>query len=149
VSHKVAKGLGISDATPYTWIKKSGKSIGEVKQAQSLEAANVKIKRLKAENQTLQEERDVSSKPSIVALNHLDRQFAVTKTDEAWVTDITYIRTYQGWLYLAVVIDLYSRMVVGWSMKPNLHRDIVLDALILSMSRRGNCWDNACAESSC
>jgi transposase InsO family protein len=77
--------------------------------------------------------RYVSSKPSIVAQNHLDRQFTVTKPDEAWVTDITYVRTYQGWLHLAVVIDLYSRMVVGWSMKPNLHRDIALDALIMGL----------------
>jgi putative transposase len=100
------------------------------------------------------------------------------------VTDITYIRTWQGWLYLAVVLDLYSRKVIGWSMKPTLAKDIVLDALLMavwrrrpnepviihsdqgsqyssgdwqkfcqkhnlvpSMSRRGNCWDNAVAES--
>jgi putative transposase len=100
------------------------------------------------------------------------------------VTDITYIRTWEGWLYLAVVMDLHSRMVVGWSMKPTLERGIVLDALPMavwkrkpkgrvivhsdqgsqygsddwlrfckehkidpSMSRRGNCWDNAVAES--
>ena len=104
--------------------------------------------------------------------------------DTAWVADITYIRTWQGWLYLSVVVDLYSRKVVGWSMKPSLARDIVLDALLMavsrrrpkesvivhsdqgaqygsddwmrfclsndllpSMSRRGNCWDNAVAES--
>lgn len=96
------------------------------------------------------------------------------------MTDITYIRTWQGWLYLAVVVDLFARKVVGWSMKPTLHRDIVMDALLMavwrrrpkqtllvhsgqgsqyssdnwlrfckshslepSMSRRGNCWDNA------
>lgn len=80
--------------------------------------------------------RYVNSKPSIVAHNHLDRHFTVTKPDEAWVTDITYVRTYQGWLYLAVVIDLYSRMEVEWSMKPNLHRDIALDALIMGLKRR-------------
>jgi putative transposase len=56
--------------------------------------------------------------------------------DKAWVTDITYIRTYEGFLYLAVVLDLYSRMVVGWSMKPSLHRDLVLDALIMAVWRR-------------
>lgn len=53
-----------------------------------------------------------------------------------WVTDITYIRIWQGWLYLAVVVDLYSRMVVGWSMKPTLAREIVLDALIMDVWRR-------------
>ena len=104
--------------------------------------------------------------------------------NEAWVTDITYIRTWQGWLYLAVVIDLYSRNIVGWSMKPTLAKEIVIDALLMavwrrkpktkvlvhsdqgsqygsdewhrfcrehnlipSMSRKGNCWDNAVAES--
>ncbi|GHB13582.1 hypothetical protein GCM10007159_39940 [Modicisalibacter luteus] len=102
----------------------------------------------------------------------------------AWVTDIAYIRTYEGWLYLSVVIDLFSRQVVGWSMKPRMTTDLALDALLAavwrrkpqgvvmvhsdqgsqfsstdwqsflkanqlvgSMSRRGNCHDNAVAES--
>ena len=106
------------------------------------------------------------------------------RPDHAWVTDITYIRTWQGWLYLAVVIDLFARNVVGWSMKPTLAKELVVDALLMavwrrkpkdtvivhsdqgsqygsgdwlrfcrehqlepSMSRRGNCWDNAVAES--
>lgn len=55
--------------------------------------------------------------------NHLPRQFTVDAPDKAWVTDITYIRTWQGWLYLAAVVDLYSRKVVGWSMKVTLSRD--------------------------
>jgi putative transposase len=60
----------------------------------------------------------------------------VAHTDQAWVTDITYIRTWQGWMYLAVVVDLHSRKVVGWSMKPTLARDIVLDALIRAVWQR-------------
>ena len=123
-------------------------------------------------------------RPSIVTPNHLKRVFDVAHPNEAWVTDITYIRTWQGWLYLAVVIDLYSRNIVGWSMKPTLAKEIVIDALLMavwrrkpktkvlvhsdqgsqygsdewhrfcrehnlipSMSRKGNCWDNAVAES--
>lgn len=123
-------------------------------------------------------------RPSIIAPNKLQREFTVAHPDRAWVTDITYIRTWQGWLYLAVVVDLYSRKVVGWSMKPTLARELVVDALMMavwrrkpihriiihsdqgtqygsddwlrfckehnfdpSMSRRGNCWDNAVAES--
>lgn len=123
-------------------------------------------------------------RPSIIAPNRLQREFTVAHPDRAWVTDITYIRTWQGWLYLAVVVDLYSRKVVGWSMKPTLARELVVDALMMavwrrkpthrivihsdqgtqygsddwlrfckelnfdpSMSRRGNCWDNAVAES--
>lgn len=128
--------------------------------------------------------RHIVGRPSIIAPNRLNRQFSVQAPDQAWVTDITYLRTWQGWLYLAVVIDLYSRRVVGWSMKPTLARELALDALLMalwrrkpagtvivhsdqgsqygsddwqrfchahrlqpSMSRRGNCWDNAVAES--
>lgn len=128
--------------------------------------------------------RVIHGRPSIVAPNRLERAFNVETPDKVWVTDITYIRTWQGWLYLAVVVDLFSRKVVGWSMKPSLSREIVLDALLMSvwrrkpitkvmvhsdqgsqyssddwlrfcklhnlepsMSRRGNCWDNAVAES--
>lgn len=128
--------------------------------------------------------RVIYGRPSIITPNKLQRAFTVDHPDHAWVTDITYIRTWQGWLYLAVVVDLYSRKVVGWSMKPTLAREIVLDALMMavwrrkpthkvlihsdqgsqfssddwmrfcaqnnlepSMSRRGNCWDNAVVES--
>ena len=56
--------------------------------------------------------------------------------DRVWVTDITYIRTHEGWLYLAAVIDLFSRKVVGWSMQPRMHTRLVLDALMMAMWRR-------------
>ena len=128
--------------------------------------------------------RVIAGRPSIIAPNRLNRTFTVSDADQAWVTDITYIRTWQGWLYLAVVVDLFSRKVVGWSMKPTIAKEIVLYALLMavwrrrpsqrvlinsdqglqyssndwlrfcktnnfepSMSRRGNCWDNAVAES--
>jgi len=94
--------------------------------------------------------------------------------NKVWVTDITYIRIYEGWLYLAVVLDLFSRQIVGWSMKSQMTGDLAIDALlqgvvhsdqgsqyssadwrsflkannlVASMSRRGNCHDNAVAES--
>lgn len=123
-------------------------------------------------------------KPSSVAPNRLDRQFDVAAPNTHWVTDITYLRTHEGWLFLAVVLDLFSRQVVGWSMRPTMHSDLVLQALlaavwrrkpapglmlhsdqgtqftsgewqsflknhgiVCSMSRRGNCHDNAVAES--
>lgn len=128
--------------------------------------------------------RHIVGRPSIVAPNRVQREFTVDAPNRVWVTDITYIRTWQGWLYLAVVMDLYARRVVGWSMKPTLSRELALDALLMailrrqpkaavivhsdqgsqygsddwqrfckahgltpSMSRRGNCWDNAVAES--
>ncbi len=126
----------------------------------------------------------VKGRPSILAPNRVNREFTVDAPDLVWVTDITYIRTWQGWLYLAVVLDLHSRAVVGWSMKPTIAKEVVLDALMMavwrrkptqevivhsdqgsqygsddwkrfcdankllpSMSRRGNCWDKAVAES--
>ena len=64
--------------------------------------------------------RQIVGRPSIVASNKLQREFTVELPNRAWVTDITYIRTWQGWLYLAVVIDLYSRTVIGCSIKPTL-----------------------------
>ena len=123
-------------------------------------------------------------KPTVVANNTLDRQFEVDAPDRVWVTDITYIKTHEGWSYLAVVIDLFSRRVVGWSMQSRMTTDLALQALLsavwrrkpkskilihsdqgaqftskvwqsflskhnldASMSRRGNCHDNAVAES--
>jgi putative transposase len=80
--------------------------------------------------------RVIQGRPSIVAPNRLERGFTINTPDTVWVTDITYIRTWQGWLYLAVVVDLFSRKVVGWSMKPSLNREIVLDALLMSVWRR-------------
>ena len=126
----------------------------------------------------------LGGKPAIVAPNHLQRRFTVDVPNQSWVTDITYIRTHEDWLYLAVVVDLFSRQVVGWSMGSRIDTDLVLDALLMalwrrqpkrpvmvhsdqgtqftghdwqdflrehhlvaSMSRRGNCHDNAVAES--
>lgn len=126
----------------------------------------------------------LGGRPAVVAPNHLERQFDVTTPNTVWVTDITYIRTHEGWLYLAAVLDLFSRQVVGWSMAPRMDRDLAISALLMavwrrrpdrevlvhsdqgsqfssydwqaflkahrlkpSMSRRGNCHDNAVAES--
>ena len=124
------------------------------------------------------------TKPAVVAANQLQQDFNVSAPDTVWVTDITYIRTHEGWLYLAAVIDLYSRKVVGWSMHSRMQTSLALNALLMavwrrkptdtvvvhsdqgsqftshewrefltdhnleaSMSRRGNCYDNAVAES--
>jgi putative transposase len=118
-----------------------------------------------------------------IAANVLNRQFNPVAPDLAYVSDITYIRTGAGWLYLATVLDLYARKVVGWAMAPNMPAKLVCDALnmaiqqrrpapglivhsdrgsqyaselyqdlltehgfVCSMSRKGNCWDNAVAE---
>jgi len=125
-------------------------------------------------------QRDASTP---LADNHLDRDFAPSQPDRAWASDITYIATDAGWSYLAVILDLYSRKLVGWSMDRRVPASLVCDArhmalqhrqpapgLMLhsdqgcqytsdawqrqladhhiqpSMSRRGNCWDNAVVE---
>ena len=118
-----------------------------------------------------------------VAENLLDRQFAVSAPNRVWAADITYLWTHQGWLYLAVVLDLYARRVVGWALSDRMQAPLVCEALrmalgrrrppaglihhsdrgsqyagqayqdllrehglIPSMSRKGNCWDNAPVE---
>lgn len=118
-----------------------------------------------------------------IASNVLDRQFAATGPNRKWVADFTYLWTAEGWLYVAVVLDLFSRKVVGWSMQASMTAQLVIDALIMalwrrgrvsdllhhsdqgsqytaedfqrlladqgitcSMSRRGDCWDNAAME---
>ncbi|TCV73130.1 helix-turn-helix protein [Methylomonas methanica] len=71
-----------------------------------------------------------------VAPNHLDRQFVVEKPNQVYAGDLTYIPTQEGWLYLAVVIDLYSRQVVGWSMAEHMRTKRVNDALLMAVWKR-------------
>ncbi len=73
---------------------------------------------------------------SMVTPDRLRRQFNPEAPNERWVTDITYIRTLEGWLYLAVVVDLFSRKVIRWSMQPRMTKDIVLNALLMALCRR-------------
>ena len=71
-----------------------------------------------------------------IAPNHVHRDFYSSSTDKVYVGDITYIPTKEGWLYLAVVIDIYSRKIVGWSMRYSLHTSLVNDALLMAIKRR-------------
>ncbi len=156
----------------------AGERIGEKRVARLMRSAGI------AAIRGYRKPRYKSGSPCVMAPNRLGQCFDVDGPDQAWVTDITYIRTWEGWLYLAVVMDLYSRLVVGWSMGSALARGLVLDALLMSvwrrrpkekvivhsdqgsqygsddwirfcddnnlvtsMSRRGNCYDNAVAES--
>lgn len=74
---------------------------------------------------------------SVIAGNVLDRQFTADRPNQKWVADFTYIWTAEGWLYVAAVIDLFSRRVVGWSMSANMTAQLVTDALIMAIWRRG------------
>ena len=151
------------------------------------EVNHKRVARLKQENAIYPKQHKayvVTADPSHgqgVAENILDRQFQVDRPNEVWVSDITYIWTEAGWVYLAVVIDLYSRMVIGWQLADHMRAELVCEALAqartrrgclprlfhsdqgvqyvsealevmlqgvtISMSRQGNCWDNAVAES--
>lgn len=71
-----------------------------------------------------------------VSPNHLDRQFVSPEMNRRWVSDMTYIRTDQGWLYLAVVLDLFSRAIVGWAMHHRMQQDLVHSALTMAVTRR-------------
>lgn len=74
--------------------------------------------------------------PAILIPNLLQRKFTVARRNVAWVTDITYIRTWQGWLYLAVVMDLFSRRIVGWAAGPTVRAEMVLDAVLMAVRAR-------------
>jgi putative transposase len=80
--------------------------------------------------------RHFGGKPAVVAPNHLQRQFKLCSAQQGWVTDITYIRTHEGWLYLAVVLDLFSRQVVGWSMGERMTPIWCCNALLMALWRR-------------
>jgi putative transposase len=81
--------------------------------------------------------KDDGLRTSIVALNVLDRQFVAEWPNQKWIADFTYVWTAEGWLYVAAVIDLFSRRVVGWSMKAEMTAQLVADALIMAIWRRG------------
>lgn len=159
-------------------LRESGERCGKNRVARLMKANNIKAER------RYKRPRYRYSKPSLATPNTLNRNFDVPGPDRVWVTDITYISTSEGWLYLAVVIDLFSRRVVGWSMGSMITTDLVIKALLnaiwrrrpkskvivhsdqgsqfssdawnrfcrdhnieRSMSRRGNCYDNAVVES--
>lgn len=73
---------------------------------------------------------------SLLTPNTLQCGFTVSRLNTVRVTDLKYVRTWEGWLYLAVVMDLYSRRIIGWSTKPTLTQDLVLDALVMAVRRR-------------
>jgi putative transposase len=102
-----------------------------------------KIERLMRENALRARPRrrglpkDDGQRSAVVAPNVLDRQFAAEAPNQKWIADFTYIWTAEGWLYVAAVIDLFSRRVVGWSMKAEMTAGLVADALMMAIWRRG------------
>jgi putative transposase len=160
-------------------LREGGERVSRKRVARIMKEQDLRGKRRRRFRVTTQ-----SDHPFPIAGNVLARDFSCMKPDQKWVGDITYVWTREGWLYLAVLVDLFSRRVVGWSMSDSLATDLPLQALtmaletrrphrglvhhsdrgcqyasaeyrrvleqhglVASMSRRGNCWDNAVAES--
>ena len=161
-----------------TELRKHGIDCGRCKARTLMRLANVRVRTKKRFVNTTDSKHTMP-----VAENLLDRKFNVSQPNRYWVSDITYIWTATGWLYLATVMDLYSRRIIGWSMDTSMTRQLVMDALLMavwrrkpdkglihhsdrgsqycsddfqsllkqygmvcSMSRKGNCWDNAVME---
>ena len=179
IQKEVSKRYG--SPRTYQELKALGFKCGEHKVARLMRQAGIKAKSARKFRVTTQSEH-----ANPIAPNVLDRKFSVEehrKPDQAWAADITYIPTKEGWLYLAVDIDLATRGVVGWSLRTRLDQELAISALRMalthrgargglhhsdrgvqyasaayqrllkeagfksSMSRVGNCWDNAVAES--
>ena len=167
--------------SPSIWdaLIKQGHGVGEHRVARLMRVEGIRAKTVKKWRATTQ-----STHRLPVATNTLNRQFTVTHPNRVWAGDITYVWTTEGWLYLAVILDLYSRRVIGWAMGHRLTVELAEQALTMalanrspkagllhhsdrgsqyaatryqrllgehgitpSMSRTGNCWDNACVES--
>ena len=167
--------------SPSIWeaLVKQGHHVGEHRVARLMRQDGIRAKTVKKWRATTQSNHQLP-----VAENTLNRQFMVTQPNRVWAGDLTYVWTTEGWLYLAVILDLYSRLVVGWAMGTRLTVELAEQALTMalatrnpqagllhhsdrgsqyaatryqrlldargitpSMSRTGNCWDNACVES--
>jgi putative transposase len=167
--------------SPRIWnaLRRQGHGVGEHRVARLMREAGIRAKTVKKWRATTHSTHGLP-----VAMNTLKRQFTVEAPNRVWAGDITYVWTAEGWLYLAVILDLYSRLVIGWAMGQRLIGELAEDALAMalanrqpraglvhhsdrgsqyaatryqhvltthgmipSMSRKGNCWDNACVES--
>lgn len=167
--------------SPRIWraLREQGHRVGEHRVARLMRQAELQAKTVKKWRVTTD-----SAHRLPVAANMLQRQFTVAQPNQVWAGDITYVWTLEGWLYLAVLLDLYSRRVIGWAMSQRVTVELTEQALTMalakrvptagllhhsdrgsqyaatsyqrlldeyglipSMSRKGNCWDNACIES--
>jgi transposase InsO family protein len=178
VAHKVGRGAYGSPRV-HEELKADGVAVSRKRVARIMSELGLEGRRKRPFKATTDSKHDLP-----VAENVLDRKFQATAPDIAWVTDITYVWTAEGWLYVAAILDLFSRRVVGLAMSEHIDRALVLEALrnavgrrvpnagllhhsdrgsqyasgdyqdaldglgvVCSMSRKGNCWDNAVAES--
>jgi putative transposase len=176
--HKAARGAYGSPRVAKT-LRDRGHKVGNNRVAQLMRDEGIVGAKKRQYRKTTDSEHDGPIAPNVLA-----RDFAADAPNRAWATDVTYVATKQGWLYLAAIIDLFSRRVVGWATSASNDTDLALEALtralvtrrptgdwvhhsdrgtvyasgayiaaleaagaIRSMSRKGDCWDNAVAES--
>ena len=174
----VASRASLGSRTMMKNLRLEGFEIGRERTRRLMQRLNLKVKQKRKYQVTTDSKHQLP-----VAQNVLNREFSPSAANQAWGTDITYLWTQQGWIYLAVVIDLYSRRVVGWCMDRRMQKALVIRALLMavnlrkpppglihhsdrgsqyashayqkllqqngmicSMSRKGNCWDNAPVE---
>lgn len=185
LTRSIRQSFALSDQTygsPRVWhdLRAAGERCGKNRVARLMQAAQ-----LQARTRRRRQPGDGSQRlEHNVAANRLQREFEADEPNKKWVADFTYVWTAEGWLYVAAVMDLYSRRIVGWSMSDTMHAKMVTDALLMalwrrgkpsellhhsdqgsqytsedfqsllktqgitcSMSRRGDCWDNAAMES--
>ena len=177
-SHRKSRG---SYGSPriYDDLREQGETVGRHRVARLMQENGITARPLKRFRRTTDSNHDLP-----IAPNLLERNFSVDSPNKVWVGDISYIWTASGWIYLAVIVDLFSRRVVGWALDNHMRTELVLKALemakghrpilpglifhsdrgsqyasadyqkklaeaviIPSMSRKGDCWDNAVAES--
>jgi putative transposase len=178
VAHKTGRGAYGSPRV-HRELRANGRRVGKKRVERLMRQEGIVAKKKRRFRRTTD-----SNHPDPIAPNILERDFEVALPNTAWVTDVTYVWTHEGWLYLAAILDLYSRRVVGWAASACNDRALALDALaratstrkpaagllhhsdrgsvyasgdygealakigaIKSMSRKGDCWDNAVAES--
>jgi transposase InsO family protein len=177
-AHDASRGLYGSPKL-YRQLRRGGEVVNHKRVERLMKAAGIKAKRVKKSKRTTDSRHSLP-----VAENVLGRKFQAGRPDEVWTSDITYVWTQEGWLYLVVFLDLYPRLVVGWAVSEDLSTDFVEAAFMQgqarrgaavsplvhsdrgcqyasgafrgrlqawdcpqSMSRKGNCWDNAVTES--
>jgi transposase InsO family protein len=177
-AHRESRGIYGSPKV-YRKLRRDGAMVNHKRVERLMKEAGIKAKRVKKSKRTTDSRHSLP-----VAGNVLAREFKATHPDEVWTSDITYIWTAEGWLYLVVFLDLYSRLIVGWAVSETLEVEFVEAAFISgqarrgaavsplvhsdrgsqyasaafreklaawgcaqSMSRKGNCWDNAVSES--
>jgi len=158
IQHAVGRRYGSPRMTAA--LRRQGHRIGHNRVARLMKDHQLGARRRKGYRVTTK-----SNHAHPVAENLLQRRFTTNAANRVWVSDITYIPTAEGWMYLCVVLDLHSRRVVGWSMGRSLGVELAVHSdrgvqycaaafrrhlsdhgIRQSMSRKGDCWDNACAE---